>query len=289
MSGVVVVVGSCNLDLTVEVGRLPAPGETVAASAYRSALGGKGLNQAVTAARQGAAVRFAGCVGADPEGDAVAAALEAEGIDTAALARTPDLPTGRAFITVDRSGANTIAVVPGANAAVGVEPGLFDGATVALVQLEIPMGTVAAALRAARRAGALTVLNPAPGMPLAPEVLGLVDVLVPNATEWAALGRAAPGVPTVVVTEGAAGAVVMEAGRSWRLAPLPVPPQEVVDPTAAGDAFCGALAAGLAGGLGLDAALRRAAAAGAHAVRVAGALPSLPTAADVDALLGAPA
>lgn len=284
--GAVVVVGSANFDVTVEVDRLPAPGETVAASAYRTALGGKGLNQAVTAARQGATVRFAGCVGADPEGDAVAAALAAEGIDTAGLARSADLPTGRAFITVDRAGANTIAVVPGANASAAVEPALFEGAAVVLVQLEVPLGAVAAALRCARRAGARTILNPAPAVPLEPALLGLVDILVPNETEWAALGGSAPGVPTVVVTEGAKGASVVERGREWRLEPVTLPPDEVVDPTAAGDAFCGTLAAALASGMPLDAALRRAAAAGAHAVRIAGALPSLPTAADVDALVG---
>jgi ribokinase len=288
VSGTVAVVGSANVDLTVEVGRLPAPGETVAATGYRTALGGKGLNQAVTAARQGADVRFAGCVGTDPEGDAVAAALTAEGIDTRLLHRRPDLPTGRAFVTVDAAGANTIAVVPGANAAVDVEAALVEGAAVVLAQLEVPTDAVAAALRLGRAAGAVTLLNPAPAVPLDPELLALVDILVPNETEWAVLGRSGGGATRVVVTEGAAGALVIEPTNTWRLPPV-TPPGRVVDPTGAGDAFCGALAAGLAAGLPLEAALRRAAAAGALAVTVAGALPSLPTAADVDALVAASA
>lgn len=285
-AGTVVVVGSCNLDLTVEVGRLPAPGETVAASGFRTALGGKGLNQAVTAARQGVPVRIAGCVGTDPEGDAILAALTAEGIDTSGLGRSADLATGRAFITVDDTGANTIAVVPGANHAATVEREIFAGAAVVLAQLEVPIDAVAAALRLGRETGALCILNPAPAVPLDPSLLRHVDVLVPNETEWAALGRDAPGVPVVIVTEGAAGALVIEHGRPRRLPAVRLAPQEVVDPTAAGDAFCGALAAALATGLALEPALLRAAAAGAHAVRVPGAPPSLPTAADVDRLVG---
>ena len=275
--GTVVVVGSLNTDVTLRVPRLPDPGETVLADDRFAAFGGKGLNQAVAAARQGADVRLVGCVGRDPESDAVLAALATEGVDTTFIARHADLPTGTAHIAVDHAGGNTIIAYAGANGALAPPPpAAATGADVVLAQLECPLASIANALRSGRDAGARTILNPAPFRPLPADVLALVDVMVANEGEAARLGDAA--VPILVVTEGERGARVGDR----RTRALPV---DVVDPTGAGDAFCGTLAAALADGAALDDALGRAVVAGALACTVAGAFPSLPTAAAVDAVL----
>jgi ribokinase len=285
-AGRVVVLGSLNVDHTVWVERLPDPGETLLGRVHTVTLGGKGLNQAVTAARQGAGVAVVGCVGEDLDGAQVIAALEQERIDASLVRRHPELPTGRAHITVADDGANTIVVVPGANLSVDFPAAAVTNAQVLLAQLESPLEVVVSALIAARAAGVVTVLNPSPAMPLPAEVLELVDYLVPNEHEARALevDNEYPGSGTLIVTHGEAGASVRKGGREKWLPAVAV--ERVVDPTAAGDAFCGTLAAGLAAGAPFGMVLTRAAAAGAHAVTVAGALPSLPTAADVDALIG---
>ncbi len=281
----VVVLGSLNVDHTVWVDQLPTRGETLLARAYSVTLGGKGLNQAITAARQGADVHMVGCVGEDPEGALILATLADEGVEVAHIRHHAELPTGRAQITVDGEGGNTIVVVPGANMAVDFPSAALEAADVLLVQLECPLEVVVAALSAARSAGVVTVLNPAPALPLAPEMLALVDYLVPNQHEARVLGieDLSPGTGTLIVTRGAEGAFVRKGGREKWLPPLPV--DQVVDPTGAGDAFCGTLAAGLASGDPFGVVLNRAAAAGAHAVTIAGALPSLPDIKQVDALL----
>jgi ribokinase len=262
----VVVVGSMNIDHVARVGRLPLPGETVIGSSYFRALGGKGLNQAVAAARMGASVAMVGAVGTDADGDEVLAALDAEGIDHRWVRRV-DVPTGRAHISVDDAGANSIVVVPGANALATSPPEAVGD--VVLAQLEVPLATVAHAFTAARAAGATTVLNPAPALPLPPDLLALCDVLVPNETEATAF-------------EGFAGDLLVTVGeRGFELhgACLPAPHVTVVDTTAAGDAFCGCLAAELAAGRSLEDAARVAVLAGSLACTVEGAVPSLPTAA----------
>jgi len=299
----VVVVGSVNLDITLTVDRLPGPGETVLATdEVTTTLGGKGANQAVTSARQGVATCFVGAVADDGPGRDLLARLADEGL-ALGWCRIDDsgaTTTGQALITVDARGANTIVVAAGANAALTLAdvaaagPALATGRVV-LVQLEIPEATARAALAAGRASGAVTVLNPAPARPLDDTLLGLCDLLVPNEHEAAvltgegdparaalALAERAPKT-TVVVTCGGAGVVVVSPGGTARR--LPAIPVTAVDSVAAGDAFCGALAAALASGRDVDSALLRAIAAGAHAVTVRGALPSLPTAADVDRLL----
>jgi ribokinase len=294
----VVVVGSINADMTLCVTRLPALGETVLGRLQGTTLGGKGANQAVTSARQGATTALVGKVGGDAPGRALTDLLAAEGLDLSDLSVAADAPTGQALITVDDSGANTIVVAQGANAALtpdDVEHArtAIRAASVVLCQLETPIDSVRRALSIAREAGVTTVLNPAPATSLPDALLALVDVLVPNEAEAAslagttdmpaaleALRSATNGV--VVITLGAAGALVAIADRRWNVPSLPV---TAIDTTAAGDAFCGTLAAGLARRLDLGAALSRAAAAGAHAATVAGALASLPTPADVDAML----
>ena len=290
MSFDVVVVGSANLDLVARTLRLPGPGETVLGSDFAEHPGGKGLNQAVAAARAGASVAFVGAVGDDDAGRTLHSVAATEGIDVSGLSVADGVVTGRAVITVDDSGENSIVVVPGANASAHV--GDLPAATVVLAQLEIPVATVIAAFAVARTAGSRTVLNPAPvpvgGLP--DELLSLCDILVPNEHEVELLGGIdellASGVAAVVVTQGAAGVTVTEApdATTWSVEAFEVDP---VDTTGAGDAFCGALAARLAAGADLRPAVRYAAAGGALATTVAGAVPSLPHAADIERLLSA--
>ncbi|MCB0968590.1 MAG: nuclear transport factor 2 family protein [Ilumatobacter sp.] len=281
----VVVVGSLNLDLVARAPRLPGPGETVNGSSFAEVPGGKGLNQAVAAARAGARVAMIGAVGDDNAGDVLRGVLRSDGIDDAGLSVIDGVPTGRALIGVDDAAENSIVVVPGANAHVVL--GTLPEAAVVIAQLEIDPSVVASAFRAAKDAGATTVLNPAPAENVTDEVLALCDIVIPNEHELEVLGGAdhlaSLGVGTLVVTLGADGADLIEAGGApVRIDPFDVTP---VDTTGAGDAFCGALAARLAAGDALSDALRYAAANGALATTVAGAVPSLPTADRTSALV----
>ncbi len=298
MPAEIAVVGSLNLDTTVRVERLPAPGETVLGGDHFSDTGGKGANQAVAAARLGRSVAMIGMVGPDDAGAALVAALTAAGVDTTSVATTPGTGTGVAVITVADSAENTIVVDPGANrlldaARVRAASDVLAGALVTLAQLEVPLDGVAAA---AELAGGTFVLNPAPAVPLPADLLSRVDVLVPNATELGTLCGAAPpddpagaadmaarleGPGAVVVTLGAAGALVVAGGETTHVA---APVVAAVDPTAAGDAFCGGLADALVRGLGLVDAVRWAVRCGAVAATRYGAQASLPTRADVEGL-----
>ena len=275
----VVVVGSANLDLVATLDHLPKPGETIVALDYAEHAGGKGVNQAVACARMGARTAFVGCVGNDDAGVFLRGVLENEGIDTTML-RIVDMPTGRAFINVDSRGENEIVVVSGANTQVGVaqNPFLLPTSHVLLMQLEIPLQTVTAALTAARKGGAVTVLNPAPYRSLTGEILSLVDVIVPNETESAACGGTqallAAGVGTVVTTLGEKGAVINTVSSETSISPHNV---VAVDTVGAGDAFIGALSAEIARGTSISEAAAVGAVAGALATTVRGAVPSLPT------------
>ena len=275
----VVVVGSANLDLVATLDHLPKPGETIVALDYAEHAGGKGVNQAVACARMGARTAFVGCVGNDDAGVFLRGVLENEGIDTTML-RIVDMPTGRAFINVDSRGENEIVVVSGANTQVGVaqNPFILPTSHVLLMQLEIPLQTVTAALTAARKGGAVTVLNPAPYRSLTGEILSLVDVIVPNETESAACGGTqallAAGVGTVVTTLGEKGAVINTVSSETSISPHNV---VAVDTVGAGDAFIGALSAEIARGTSISEAAAVGAVAGALATTVRGAVPSLPT------------
>jgi ribokinase len=293
----VVVVGSINQDTTVLTTSLPSPGETVLGKGHYTGGGGKGANQAVAAARLGSKVAMIGRVGDDPHGIALRASLSKEGVDVAAVGVDPRLPTGIALITIDEAAENTIVVSPGANS--GLTPGhldtrLFGEGAVVLTQLEIPMETV---LAAARMCVGMLVLNPAPAQDLPDELVDRVDILVPNRAELAALsGREEPesleqavsavrsldrSRPTVV-TMGAEGALIVDGAEEHHISPPHVDP---VDPTGAGDAFCGALADSSSRGMELVEAVRRAVVAGALATTRAGAQSAMPNAEEVEMAL----
>lgn len=286
----IVVVGSVNMDLVTRVDHLPLPGETVMGGPLQTHPGGKGGNQAVAAARAGGRVRLLARVGQDAFGEVLRAELEQAGVGVDAVL-TREGPSGVALITVDRRSENSIVVTPGANATwqpeqLGLED--FSGASVVLLQLEIPLATVRRAALLGRQAGAQVVLNAAPAQALTRSDLEGIDVLVVNQGEASVLaGRTvnvqnAPevaaeltqcGAAAVVLTLGAQGAVWAGADGTRHHPAFAV---QAVDSTAAGDAFVGALAAALAQGLSLPEAVRWGCAAGALAATQAGAQPSLP-------------
>lgn len=304
--GTVLVVGSANVDLVAYVERVPEAGETVMGTGFEVFMGGKGANQAVMAARLGARVAFAGCVGDDDHGAAIRANLVAEGVGVAALGSVPG-PSGAAPIWVDRHGANRIVVVAGANDAVTparaeAAVAAIDDLAVVVGQLEVPPAATFAAFAAARRRGAVTVWNPAPARPVAAELLGRCDWVVPNETELAVLagivGRPAPDPADdgavaalaaalgtgLVVTRGEAGALVCGPGGGGGPGGpvrVPAPVVDVVDTTGAGDAFVGAFAVGLARGRPPVAAARLATACASASVGRRGAQASYPRLGDL--------
>lgn len=262
------VVGSVNLDLVARCERLPAPGETVSGATFERFPGGKGANQAVAAARLGAQVRFIGRVGRDPFAEEALAGLREGGVDLDVA--EADAPTGVALIVVAADGENEIVVAPGANALLGaVEVGEADAV---LCQLEIPDEAV---LSAAAQAD-FFCLNAAPARPVDVEP----DLLVVNRFEHEVVGDMGK---LVAVTLGAEGAVLYEGGRE--VARARPPAVKAVDGTAAGDAFTACLVVSLLEGRHREEALERACAAGALAASRPGAQPSLPTSAEVDAIL----
>ncbi|MBA3234569.1 MAG: ribokinase [Chloroflexi bacterium] len=304
MSGRVVVVGSVNVDLVVTTEHLPGPGETVIGGRFARHHGGKGGNQAVAAARLGAATSFVGAVGGDAFGTEARAALEAEGVDVAELLTIPAEATGVALIVVDAAGENSIAVSSGANAAlssVQVRAALkrlaLTSADVVLVGHEIRTGATHEALRLGRIAGATTILNPAPVGGLEPPTLALADVLTPNDGELVDLTDGAgspttrakrllgldPGTRAVLVSQGAKGALFVADGRAQS---IPPPRVDIVDTVGAGDTLNGVLAAGLASGLDRLEAARRAVVAASLAVRRAGAREGMPTSEELEQALG---
>ena len=292
----VLVFGSANADLVFAVPELPAPGITVLGEGVRSFPGGKGANQAVAAARDGATVAFAGCVGRDGFADVATAAMLGAGVDLSRL-KAADAPTGCAAICVDPLGRNQIAVAPGANAAARadqVEDSALGEGTILLMQMEVPAVEIATLIARAKAGGARVVLNLAPPGELPLEALRAIDLLVVNEHEAETLAgrlgcdadspglRAELGVD-VVVTLGDAGA---EAAMATTAFVTPAFPLKPVDTTGAGDCFCGVLCAALDRGLDLQAAMRRASAAAAIACTRQGAAAAMPSAAETDALLG---
>jgi ribokinase len=317
----ILVVGSLNMDLVVRMPAIPRPGETLLGGRFATFPGGKGANQAVAAARLGARVSMVGRVGGDAFGEQMLKMISSEGIDTRFIGVDAENATGVALITVDGQGQNSIAVASGANFALTeahVRSAWDQIAEVdwLVMPLETPLETVATAARIARERGARVILNPAPAQDLPKTLLEAIDVLIPNESETELLtGRKIDneahrrsagaalldlGVGSVVLTLGEKGALIVQgdpampepdsvepvlksAGPVFQS--VPAFPVQVVDTTAAGDAFVGALATALGEGLSLSAAVRFASAAAAISVTRAGAQPSLPYRSEVDRFL----
>lgn len=294
MKGRILVMGSSNIDFILRVPRFPNPGETITGENLVTAFGGKGANQAIAARRLGGKVLFLTKLGNDSFGESYRKYLSDHGLPSRFLLQDKKLPTGAAAIELIPRGENRIVVSPGANGSLSVRdlqkhPDLWQGIKVFVTQLETPLDTVAKGLLLARKKGSLTILNPAPVIPLPARVLSLVDFLVPN--EWEAqslsgmkmkgkkdLPRIAQrlldrGVKNVVITLGAQGLYFKNRDEEIWMDAFRV---KAVDTTAAGDAFMGGLARGLAAEKSVGEALKMANAAGALAATRLGAQPSLP-------------
>lgn len=288
----ILVAGSANLDFVVQAPRIPVPGETVLGHSFQNFPGGKGANQAVACARAGGvATQFLGAFGTDTLAQPILDSLHGAGVRVHAI-RCAEAPTGTAFICVDAHGENAITVVPGANALLAPQhlPSL-SGIRHLLLQLETPRATLQAYAQKARAAGVQVVLNAAPAQREALAVLPDIDILIVNEGELALLAgdvgtvqaqMASLGVPTVITTLGARGCIARTPDGYTVQTSLPA---EVVDTTAAGDTFCGALVAALSQNQGLPQALRCASAAAALACTRTGAQTSIPSRAEVEALL----
>jgi ribokinase len=289
----VVVVGSANVDLVLPVQRIPRPGETVLSGAMTRGPGGKGANQAVASARAGARTAMVASLGVDDAGELLRDALAASGVDLTLVSSSSSAPTGTAIITVDDSGENSIVVAPGANSELTLSEAaarVVGRAKIVLSQLEIPFATV----QEAAATSSYFILNAAPAAELSDELLADVDLLVVNETEAeiiAGSDRSAllKRVPAAVVTLGGAGAVILT--RDGGEIAVPGVPVDVVDTTAAGDTFCGVLAAALSAVSATDPitpsdltnAVRRANVAASLSVQAAGAIPSVPHGDAIDA------
>jgi ribokinase len=299
----VAVVGSLNVDLVIKTERRPQKGETLIGEEFGIFTGGKGFNQAIAAARLGAEVTLIGRMGTDLFGDMLQSAMAENKIDTDFVSRDGEVGTGIASIIVDADGDNRIIVVPRANMRLSVEDveraaDRIAAADVLLLQLEVPVDASQRAAEIARAGGATVILNPAPARELPDSFLAQVDILTPNETETEFLsgiqvsddeGAACAaqvlldkGISTVVLTLGKRGALLLT--RDMKKL-VPAYTVNVVDTTAAGDAFCGALGTALAQGKTIEAAVAYANAAGALAVTVLGAEPAIPTAEQIAAFL----
>jgi len=294
-TGRVCVVGSVNVDRFLRTAALPRPGETVAVTEVVIRPGGKGANQAVAAARQGARVTLVGRVGDDDDGATSREGLAGEGIDIGWLAPTPGTATGTAWILLDGDGENMIAVAAGANGTLGaaaVEGAreAIRSAAVLCVQGEVPSVATVMAIRLANQAGVRVVFNPSPFDPAFPWDDLFVDVLVVNETEADQVDGALPEgeelpVGALVITRGGEATEVLSPEGEFTLVPPAVVP---VDATGAGDAFAGTLAAWLAFGAPLEEAVGRANAAGALTTLAVGAQEAMPDRAATEAAWGRP-
>ena len=298
-----VVLGSVNADHVVQVPSFPRPGETLMASAYQVIAGGKGANQAVAASRLGANVAFIACVGDDDFGLRIYKEYQALGINVSGLMIASNMSTGVAMIQVADSGENSICIAPGANAALtpamlAPHQHLITQADILLMQLETPLETILSAATMAKEAGTLVVLNPAPAIVLADELLAKVDIITPNETEaelltgikvdsidsavLAAAHLHTKGIATVMITLGSKGVYLSDRGQGQQIAGFNV---TVKDTTAAGDTFNAGVLTGLQQGKTLNEAIIFAHGAAAISVSRFGAQTSIPLRAEVDAFL----
>lgn len=292
----VTVLGSANLDLVFLVDRIPQPGETMLANSGQRHPGGKGLNQAVAAARAGATTNFIGALGLDDAGELLAGTMADANIVSGQL-RRQSIATGQAFIVVENSGENTIVVASGANATVETLT-VEDASTIAasrvlLMQLELPVSVVTDAARQAHAAGVIVMLNAAPARALSSQLLNNLDYLIVNEHEacliagisdlFEASAKLSALVPQLVVTLGAAGSVLFVDGTE--LTRVGAPRVTAIDTTGAGDTFCGAFAAAIAEGATFEDSARFATAAAALSVQQIGAVTSVPMRVAIDAAL----
>ena len=301
----IVVVGSLNMDLVVEVPTIPLPGETVLGKNFSTFPGGKGANQAVAAARLGAQVSLIGRVGQDAFGDQLLASARENGIDVTHIGRDETAATGVAMIAVDEQGQNSIAVASGANFCLTADHvrqawAALEAVDLLVMPLETRLETIETAVELARESGTTVILNPAPARSLPQKLLAGVDILVPNEPETAQLAGMPVGTPqesreaakqllalgvgNVVLTLGSRGALALS-GASEAFALVPAREVEVVDTTAAGDSFVAGLAVALGEGKSLVEAAQFANAVGALAVTKQGAQPGMPSREEVDALM----
>ena len=303
MNRKIVVLGSSNTDMIVNVERVPRPGETLLGGAFSMAAGGKGANQAVAVARSGGEVSFICKLGRDLFGDQALAGFRKDGINVRYVLRDPASPSGVALIFVGRDGENSIGVASGANAnltplEVNRFKDVISGSRILLMQLETPLSAVSSAAKIAARNGVTVILNPAPACPLPAELLKHISILTPNETEASLLSGMpvkdvrdaekaarkimARGVKTVIVTLGAKGALVVTREGAVRVPGFKV---RAKDTTAAGDTFNGALATALSEAKPLMEAVRFAGGAAAISVTRPGAQPSVPFRPEIDAML----
>ena len=283
-----------NMDMVVKTSHIPQPGETVLGGTFFMNPGGKGANQAIAVARLGAQVAFIGKIGDDIFGRQSSQLFEEEGVDIAGLVADDDQPSGIALITVDEKGENSIVVAPGANARLHPEDversfTKYPEAQILLVQLEIPLDTVQYAAGLAKKQGIKVILNPAPANKSLPDFYNLIDIITPNVTEAemltgvkisdtdtaliAAKKLRSFGVPTVIITLGSSGAILLD-GEEFHH--IPAPEVTAVDTTAAGDVFNGALAVAISEGKSLAEATAFACKAASIAVTKLGAQASIP-------------
>ena len=302
--GTITVIGSLNMDLVVRSAKIPRPGETLAGSDFHLIPGGKGANQAVAAARAGAATAMVGCLGADAFAPVLLESLIAAGVDTRGVARLAGISTGTATILLEEGGENRIIIVAGANGQVSEEVVNANWEQIAqsdliLLQHEIPLSTVHAVIARAHSEGIRVLLNPAPIYPIPLQILAQVDTLIlneieasfltgspvsdPHSAAQAAAKLVTLGVQTAIITLGPQGALLFSsAGGEMYQPAFQVTP---IDTTAAGDTFVGGYAASLLAGASPAEALRYAAAAAALAVTRLGAQTSIPARAEVEAFL----
>ncbi|MEA4987801.1 MAG: ribokinase [Anaerovorax sp.] len=297
----ITVIGSLNMDLVINTSKLPKPGETVMGKEFKQVPGGKGGNQAAAIARLGADVQMIGCIGKDAMGEVLKKSLEKDGVDTKHIIEKENIATGVAAILVEESGSNMITVAPGANFELTVDElnskeDIIQNADIVLMQLETKMDVVENALRIAKEAGKITILNPAPAASLSHSLLKNIDILTPNETELetltgcetdakdkivkAARKLIGDGVGEVIVTLGEKGCIHVTENTQKVFKAYKV---KSVDTTAAGDSFNGALAVSLSTEESIEKAIEFAMKVGAMTVTKEGAQTSLPYKEEVNA------